>query len=403
MKLKQNSKYTTIALYTVSVFAACLIVYRIIFTWEETTTLVKNIISILTPFITALLVAYFISPMVTFFEEKVLSRIKIRKKAIRSTKAKRVLSIIITYIVVIGALSILLSIVIPQIAESVREISVKLPDYIESVIEWATTTRFTIGTDIYKLDFTLINSYIDDSLPTSLNQFTDFIGGFAPELISFTTNLATGFLNIVFGFIIAVYLLFNKEAYLSSSRKVISALVPTKSIDGFFETLEESHLIFSNFFIGKLIDSTIIGLLCFVLMIIFKIPYSVLISVIVGVTNMIPYFGPFIGGFIGILFLLIGTPVKALWFAILVLLLQQFDGNILGPKILGDSTGLTPFWVIFSIIIFGSMFGVMGMFIGVPCFAVIKNIFDNAIDKRYRERMALQRAERSEKKINYKL
>lgn len=402
MKLKQNTKYTTIALYTISVFAACLIIYRVIFAWDDTAALVSNIISIMTPFITALLVAYFISPMVNFFEEKFLSRIKIKGKSLRSAKAKRILSIIITYIVVIGALSILLSIVIPQIVESVKEISVKLPGYIESVIEWAQTTKFTIGSDIYKIDFTLINNYIDDSLPTSLNQFTDFIGGFAPELISFTTNLATGFLNIVFGFIIAVYLLFNKEAYLSSSRKVISALTPSKSIEGLFSTLQESHYIFSNFFVGKLIDSTIIGILCFILMMIFRIPYAVLISVIVGVTNMIPYFGPFIGGFIGILFLLIGTPVKALWFAILVLALQQFDGNILGPKILGDSTGLTPFWVIFAIILFGSMFGVMGMFIGVPCFAVIKNIFDNAIDKRYRQRMATQREQKTED-VNYKL
>ncbi len=249
MKLKQNTKYTTIAVYTVLVFAACLIVYKFAFTWDDTTVFLGNIITIMTPFITALLVAYFISPMVNFLEARVLDQVHIKKHYLKSAKMKRIISIILSYLFVLGTLSILLSIVIPQVVDSVKEISTKLPTYVEDVIEWARVSRFSIGNEIYSIDFKIVDGYIAEYLPSTLSQFTDFVGSFAPDIISFTTGLATGFLNILFGFIIAVYLIFNKEAYLSSTRKVITALAPpTESIDSLFTTLRESHVIFSSFF-----------------------------------------------------------------------------------------------------------------------------------------------------------
>ena len=284
----------------------------------------------------------------------------------------------------------MLSIIITQIGESIGEISDKAPSYFESIIAWAKTATITIANEIYILDFNAILTYFDDYLPQTLNQIADLFNKFAPDIFSFTKSLATGLLNVLFGFIIATYLLYNKESYIKRSQKVLTALLPVGGQDLFFQYLSESHKIFSNFFIGKTIDSLIIGLLCFVLMLILKIPYAILISVIVTITNMIPYFGPFIGGFIGLLFLLIGFPLKALWFAILILGLQQLDGNVIGPKILGDSTGLTPFWVIFSIVLFGSLFGIKGMFIGVPVFAVIKNIFDHSIDRKYKHKMSVK-------------
>lgn len=405
MKLKQNTKYTTIAIYTVLVFAACLLVYKLAFTWEDTIGIFRNVIRVMSPFITALLLAYFTSPMLNFYEGRILDRIKIKGKGIRSAKIKRVLSIIMSYLTILGTISVLLSFVAPQVVDSIKEVSVtiqNLPQFLEDSTKWIEARRLTFGSDIYHLDLKLMNEYLDGYLPT-IESVTQTVTNWVPDIINFTAGLATSLMNLLLGFIIAVYLLYNKESYASSSRKVFSALLPVDRIEGFFKTAGESNKIFTGFFIGKIIDSLIIGLICFFLMLIFKIPYAVLISVIVGVTNMIPYFGPFIGGGIGILFLIIGDPMKALVFAILVLALQQFDGNILGPKILGDSTGLSPFWVIFAILTFGSMFGLMGMFIGVPCFAVIKNIFDNLIDRRYRERMAQRKKEASETDTNYSL
>lgn len=406
LKLKQNLKYTTIAIYTILVFAACLILYKVAFTWEDTMSFLQNVISTMSPFIMALLIAYFTSPMLNFFERNLFDKVHLKERYIKSTKIKRILSIVLSYLVILGTISILMSFVIPQVIDSVREISNTLKDIdtiVANAIAWLESRRLSFGAETYYLDFKIIQGYMSEYLPTTIEQVTTTVTGWVPDIINFTANIAAWLLNLILGFIIAIYLLFNKESYTSSSRKVFSAILPEDSIEGFYKTSKESHKIFTGFFIGKMIDSMIIGVLCFILMILLRIPYAVLISVIVGVTNMIPYFGPFIGGGIGILFLLIGSPVKALIFAVLVLVLQQFDGNILGPKILGDSTGLTPFWVIFAIMVFGSMFGIMGMFIGVPCFAVIKNIFDNLIDRRYRERMAKRRLEAGEKDRNYSL
>ena len=391
MKINYNRKYTTIALYTIVVVFVLLIVYRFTFTWDDSIKLVTNFLSLMSPFIFALFIAYFISPMVNFFEVKIIGRLHIKERYLQSARLKRVLSIIFSYLVVLGTLIFLLAIIIPQLVESVYEIADNLPDYVQSVLRWAQSAQFTIGENSYVIDLNLVNTFVEDSLPQTLEQITEIFNRFVPDILNFTRNIANAVLNLLFGFIVAIYLLFNKEAYIASTRKIITALMPAQHTKSFFYTLTESHKIFSNFFVGKLIDSIIIGIICFVITLIAKIPYALLISVIVGVTNMIPYFGPFIGGGIGVIFLLMSSPVKALWFGLIIIALQQFDGNILGPKILGDSTGLTPFWVIFAIILFGGMFGLLGMFIGVPCFAVIKNVFDNVIDRRYREKMALTR------------
>lgn len=393
MKINYNRKYTTIALYTIVVVFILLIVYRFTFTWDDSIQLVDNFISIMSPFIFALFIAYFISPMVNFFESKVLSRLHIKNRRIKSTKLIRVLSIIMSYLVVLGTLIFLLAIIIPQLIDSIYEIADTLPDYVQSILKWVQTAQFTIGESSYIIDLKLlnINNFVEDSLPHTLEQITEIFNRFIPDILNFTKNIANAVLNLLFGFIVAIYLIYNKEAYVASTRKIITALMPLQKTESLFTTLGESHKIFSRFFVGKLIDSIIIGIICFIITLIARIPYALLISVIVGVTNMIPYFGPFIGGGIGVVFLLMSSPVKALWFALIIIALQQFDGNILGPKILGDSTGLTPFWVIFAIILFGGIFGLLGMFIGVPCFAVIKNIFDNIIDRRYREKMALIR------------
>lgn len=387
MNLNPNRRYNTIALYIIAVFTICLVIYRFLFIWEDSVKVITNFVSIMAPFIIALFLAYFISPMVNFFEKRVLSRIRFRGKTIRSTKMLRLLAMFICFNIVLGTTIFLLAIIIPQLIDSIAEIAERMPAYVDSLVRWAQEAQITIGEDIYFFNMELINSYVSEELLQNVQTITDMVNRFAPEILNFTKGIASGILNIILGFIIAIYLVYHKESYLKNTGKILQASLPVHRSESLFETLKTSHRIFSNFFVGKMIDSLIIGLMCFVIMLIAKIPYAMLISVIVGVTNMIPYFGPFIGGGVGIVFLLISAPMKALWFAVVIIGLQQFDGNILGPKILGDSTGLTPFWVIFSIILFGSMFGLLGMFIGVPCFAVIKNIFDRIIDRRYNARM----------------
>lgn len=389
MKSIFNRKYNIISFYVIMVVFLCLMVYRFTFTWDDTIGMIGNFLKMLSPFVIALFMAYFISPMVNFFEKRLILKLHLGNHYVNPSKFSRVIAILISYIIIIGTIVFLLAIIIPQLAESIREISKKSPQYFNSVLAWLETAEISLAGNKYVINLSLMDSFISDSLPQTFDQFVALSNQFVPDVINTTKNIANGLLNLVFGLIIAVYLIYKKEAYLASSRKIITALLPLHRNESFFKTLGESHKIFSKFFIGKLIDSIIIGLMCFSIMLIAKIPYAMLISVVVGVTNMIPYFGPFIGGGIGVVFLLISAPTKVLWFALIIIALQQFDGNILGPKILGDSTGLTPFWVIFAIILFGGMFGLLGMFIGVPCFAVIKNIFDGFINKRYKEKMAL--------------
>ena len=181
-------------------------------------------------------------------------------------------------------------------------------------------------------------------------------------------------------------MLYDKKRLMRSCWKIIYAFLPQKRIPACHEILSECNRLFSSFVVGKFIDSSIIGVLCFILMTILRLPDGLLISVIVGVTNMIPYFGPFIGAIPGILILLFVKPVKALIFAIMVLCLQQFDGLILGPKILGDSTGMKPLWIIFAITVGGSMFGVIGMFLGVPVVAIINYLFDLYLQYRLKKK-----------------
>jgi len=389
LKINHNLKYTTIAIYTVLVFFTCIIVYKIVFSWDDAMGFISSILSLMSPFIFALLIAFFISPMVNFLESHLIEHIKFKGRSLKSLKIKRVLSIILSYLIVIGSITFLFAIVMPQVLRSITDISDKLPGYIDSVITWSQTASFSFGTENYYIDFKILSAFVSDNIPQTLEQITDIFNQFIPEILNFTKNIASVVLNLLFGLIIAIYLIYNKEAYLKGAGRFITAIIPPQTNDTVFSTFKESHRIFSSFFIGKLLDSLIIGLLCFLILIIAKIPYPILISVIVGVTNMIPYFGPFIGGFIGILFLLIGSPEKVILFTIIILALQQFDGNILGPKILGDSTGLEPFWVIFAIILFGGMFGFVGMFVGVPFFAVIKNIIDHIIDRHYNRKIAL--------------
>lgn len=389
MKSILNRKYNIISFYVIMVVFLCLMVYRFTFTWNATVAVIGDFLHMLSPFAIALFVAYFISPLVNFFEKRLVSKLHVGKHYLKSAKFIRVLALLISYIIILGTVVFLLAIIIPQLVESIGEISTNAPDNFNAVIAWLKTAEVSLAGNKYVIDSSLMDSFISDSLPRTFDQFIALFNQFVPEVLNATKIIANGILNIVFGLIIAVYLIYNKESYLGNTRKIITAILPLHRNESFFKTLGNSHKIFSNFFVGKLIDSLIIGLMCFVIMLIAKIPYAMLISVVVGVTNMIPYFGPFIGGGIGGVFLLISAPKEVLLFTIIIIALQQFDANILGPKILGDSTGLTPFWVIFAIILFGGMFGLLGMFIGVPCFAVIKHIFDSIIDRRYQEKMIL--------------
>ena len=225
---------------------------------------------------------------------------------------------------------------------------------------------------------TTINDTIQDFISTAMPSITKLLGNVTVGVIGVVNALK----DSILGIIISVYVLYAKEQFIAQAKKIIVALTPDNFSKPFISLVRETHGVFGGFISGKIIDSLIIGVLCFIGTSILGMPYAVLVSVIVGVFNVIPFFGPFIGAIPSALLILMVDPLKCLWFVIFIIVLQQFDGNILGPYILGGTTGLSAFWVIFAILTFGGLFGFIGMFVGVPVFAVIYTLISRGINKK---------------------
>lgn len=367
MKPDFNRKYTTIAIYAVLVVAVSAVVVAAIINFPKIWAYLGNFVSLLTPFIIGFVLAYILNPILNVIE-RLLARLT-GERLRRGTR--RVICLILTYIVTIIVLTIFFWIVIPQIVSSVTSIAVQIPGWMVGVEAFA--NDIIAKYDLYNLPTATLQQ-IMKAFEQVLSSVTGVLTDAIPHVWKATLSVTTGVLNFILGIIISIYMLLSKERFFAQIKKLMNALIPSPVVKKILDITHQSHEIFSGFISGKLLDSLIIGVLCFCGMNLFRMPYAMLISVIVGVTNIIPYFGPFIGAIPSILILLMVEPVTALWFALFVLLLQQLDGNVIGPKILGDSTGLSAFWVVFSITVFGSLLGLVGMFIGVPLFAVIYSL-----------------------------
>lgn len=369
MKIDWNRKYTTIAVYAVLVVIASLVCYNVLYNFTSYKAAFRQLIGILLPVIYGFSIAFVLNPVERFFEKKIWGRIS-REKL--SPKWNKGLSVFSTYIVAFLVIGIFLSVVIPQVTASIAGIVSNLSDYLGRVTGWLNSLfEMLPKEELFQKTLKKIN----ESAQAILEAFYSWLSASLPMVLNATKNLTTGLTNLILGVIISIYFLFGKERFLAQIKKALYALFPEDFVKRLVDVTHTSNRIFSGFISGKLLDSLIIGILCFVGMSLFRMPMAMLVSVIVGVTNVIPYFGPIIGAVPSALIVFLIDPIKALWFVFFVICLQQFDGNILGPRILGDSIGMPAFWVIFSILLFGGYFGVFGMFVGVPTFAVIYSIF----------------------------
>lgn len=309
---------------------------------------------------------------------------------------------------------LILWMLLPQLLDSITSVVIGMPSMVESLSKWIATLLKDNPQLREAADLALENSSAELQ-----NWLTSTLIPKAQEIIAgLSTSVLSAFqfvFDFVIGIIVCVYVLGSADKLKRQAKMIVSALAPKKQIDAIFEVVYEMDQCFGGFIRGKLLDSLIIGILCFICISFMKMPYPVLISTIVGVTNIIPFFGPFIGAIPGIFLILTVNPMQALYFGIFIFLLQQFDGNILGPAILGQSTGLGSIWVLFSILIFGDLFGFVGMIIGVPTFAVIyflisKVVFRKLKEKEmegvimdYRSRYPDKRVERDEKNLQKNL
>lgn len=375
-KIKDNY-YFRFGLMLFITFASLIVFYFLLLKIDLWCKGIIKIISILSPIWLGLLFAYLMNPFVKLIENKVLKKLNL------SSKIKRLTSITTT-ILLLGLIVLLfIKFVLPSFFSSIQMIVKNLPEYNNHIYNLA-NDHF----DISKKNFDIVVDKITDYINEKEINTNRIMNNIASASISFMYTLV----NIVIGIIVAVYLLYDKEEFKENTKAILKASLSKKTYQSTMETLVYADKIFGDFLIAKIIDSLIIGVLTFIILSIFKIPYSLVISLIIGITNIIPYFGPIIGAIPCIIFLFLISPTKAVVFIILILLIQQFDGNILGPKLIGHKIGMKSFWVLFSILLFGGLFGIPGMIFGVPFFALITSIVGSKIEKRI--------ISKSEKKAN---
>lgn len=376
MKFRWDKKYLYWGITAFLVIAASILFYYLLFHSVNIKSAISGAINISMPIIYGLVLAYLMTPIVNMLERKLfLPFLQKRKKEVtaKGRKRMRLLSVILTVAAVILIVYLFLAMVIPQLIISIQNIAVQFPQYVNNLERFVTNL----------LDK---NPDLETSVTAMLNQYSEEMEAFLnskvlPQLNEMLTRVSgtvftsvVGFLralwNFIIGMIVSVYLLFSKELFAGQSKKVIYAIFDRENGNEVIRNIRFVNRTFGGYINGKLVDSLIIGMLCFIGMTLIQLPYAMLISVIVGVTNIIPFFGPYIGAIPSTLLILMVNPKQALYFVIFILILQQFDGNFLGPKILGNKTGLSSFWVIFSITVLGGYWGVLGMAIGVPIFAV---------------------------------
>lgn len=345
-----------------------IVLFFVIYRYSQFSDAIDKLIDIVSPLIYGAAIAYLLKPMCDFYERKLTVRFSGRHKKLVCAMA--VGGSMLTAFVIIY---LLLMIIIPQVSSSVSRLVQTIPDKLNDAAVWMDENLDKDPglphylTEVYTEIRTVINNWIENELTPNIQNILEGVGVRIWDSVMFLKNF-------LIGIFVAVYLLASRRRFGRQAKMILYGAVKTRWADIILNELKYADSMFVGFINGKLLDSAIIGVICYVCCLLFKFPNAMLVSVIVGVTNIIPFFGPFIGAVPATLLIFIDSPIKAAWFVLFVIALQQADGNVIGPKILGNSTGLSSFWVLFSILVFGGLWGFVGMIIGVPLFAVIYDI-----------------------------
>lgn len=387
MKIQFDKKYVQIGIIALIIVLSGILFTYLLFHGASVNAMLNVFFDIMTPIFIGLVLAYILNPIMGYIEKHIFFRIfeKINIKfGEKGKKRVRVISLLITIILVAFIVYALIAMLVRQVIPSINNIIKNYHEYINNFIRWIQNISDS-NPDISKIIVDYINKFsleIEDWLQELvLPRTSDLIKSLSHGIIGGVRFL----LDFIIGIIFSFYILCSKEIFTAQAKKIIYSLFKSETANTIITEIRFVNNTFIGFLSGKVLDSLIIGLLCFIGITLLNIPYAALISVIIGVTNLVPYFGPWVGAIPTTIFVLvvnISNPILALYFVIFILVLQQFDGNILGPKILGDSTGLSSFWVLFAIIVFGGLFGVIGMVIGVPVLAVIYDFVKRYINRK---------------------
>lgn len=372
-KFKWEKKYLYWGVTAFCVVIACIIFFWIIQRWGSVKDAVYSVVAILSPFIWGFVIAYLLTPMVRWFQLKLFGpagKRLFKQNEKRVFGFSRTFSIICAIIIMYAVIILLLILVLPQLYVSIESIVLNMSGYMAQAESWL-KDLFENYPEIERHAVEVLGD-ISNGLSTWLiSSLMPMINNVIYSVSSSVVILLKGVYNILVGTIASIYILYNKELFSAQAKKVLYSLFSREHMEKFMNALDFSDKTVMGFVSGKMLDSFIIGILCYIGCVILKMPYAVLISVIIGVTNIIPFFGPFIGAVPCAVILLMISPMKCLVFVIFILLLQQLDGNVIGPKILGGKVGMNGFWIMFSIILGAGLFGFIGMLLGVPVFTVV--------------------------------
>ena len=359
-----NSKYFTIVIYGLLFVLGAILIYKFIGNWPATVKSLGNIFHILSPFLIGGMIALVLYP----FIKTLYNRFFMGVCHIKSKKAAKMLSILVAYLIAVGAFAVLIGFVVPQIYKSITEIANQAPVWYENIRNWF--TEFEDKHANSSIDYNFINQKIEDALPKLVDYMTGALTNMVPYILNTSMAILSGVLNLVIAIIVSIYMISDNKNIFYHFKRFLYAVLPKKTADNTRIICKNCGSIFINYIIGKSFDSIIVMIICFIIMLILKLPYAVLISVIVGITNII----------------VIASPIKLIIFVIMIVCIQQVDGLLIGPRIIGSTTGLKPVWVVFSITVGGALFGVIGMFLGVPVFAVLSYLLNitvqHFLDKR---------------------
>ena len=371
MKRFKENKYFHLGAMLLCVVTISIVLLAVVLNLEAVGRICKTIGDVFSPLVIGLVLAYLMNPLMNFLDRRLKPFLLKRKmKQERAHKLSRAVSLIFALLVSLILVYEFCALLLPQLYDSIKGIVDNFATYYGSVQRWVTTlladnpTIQDYAVDMTNDLYTMLVSWVTTGLLPNIETIVT-------SLTSSVMSVVGGALDLLIGLCAAVYMLASRDLFLAQSKKLVVALCREKTADHILNLGRRIHQVFSGFIIGKIVDSLIIGVLCYVGMLLLKLPYPALIATVVGVTNVIPFFGPFIGAIPSVFLILLVNPLQAVYFAIFILALQQLDGNVIGPHILGDTIGISGFWVLVSITVAGGIFGFAGMLLGVPVFAVL--------------------------------
>lgn len=366
------TKYLHIAMVVFGTFVMCILVFFFIFRFNGVAKGFSLVFSALMPFLYGAVFAYLLRSPCDFLERKILERVR-NPRDKKTRKRANAISVTVNMVLALGIVYLLLFVILASVIGTVADLATTLPD---------TLRNLTNQLEGYFVGNEMVINYISTASDALTQWVDDWLNAdLIPNMTSLINGVSTGVFgvvtilkNVIIGIIISIYMLLSRRQIKAGIKRVIHAILPNGAAKSVLSELHFTDKVFNGFVTGRLLDSAIVGIICYVALVCLKMPDAMLIALIVGVTNIIPFFGPFIGAVPSAIIVLVGDPSKLLIFLIFIVILQQLDGNILDPKIIGDRIGLSSFWVLFAILLFGGLFGFAGMLFGVPVFAVAYDI-----------------------------